>query len=103
MNQRFRNRQMPAGNPLANILVVIVGVLTIAVSVVVGFFAFVALTGFILVVAAVIGVRTWWLKRQIRRANQGAAPQDSPQSGPKAVIEGEFTVVGQGKKGAPDA
>lgn len=94
---------MPAGNPLANILVVIVGVLTIAVSVVVGFVAFIALTGFVLVVATVVGIRSWWLKRQIRGARQSSARKESAESAPKAVIEGEFTIVGDRKKGSPEA
>ena len=57
---------MPSGNPLANLLVVVVGVLTIAMSVVIGFFAFVALAGFVLIVATVVGIRTWWLRRNLK-------------------------------------
>ena len=45
---------MPVGNPIANILVVIAGVLAIGVSIVLGFFAIVALGALILVTAAVI-------------------------------------------------
>lgn len=94
---------MPAGNPLANILVVIVGIITIAISVVVGFVAFVALTGFVLIVAAIVGIRSWWLTRQIRGADQEAAGKNPSETVPKAVIEGEFTVVGDRKKGGPEA
>ena len=84
---------MPAGNPLANLLVIVVGVLTIAVSIVVGFFAFVALAGFLLVVVTVVGVRSWWLKRQIKSAANYDIGENPPTERPAAVIEGEFKVV----------
>lgn len=84
---------MPAGNPLANLLVVVVGILTIALSVVVGFFAFVALAGFVLIFATVVGIRGWWLRRQFDNSQPGSGRSNSPASQPKAVIEGEFDVV----------
>ncbi len=82
----------PAGNPIANILVVIAGVLLIGASIVLGFFAFIALSGIVLVTAAVIGVRVWWLKRKIL---QGSAPESAGQrqQSPGGVIEGEYKVV----------
>ena len=46
-----------------------------------GFFVFLTVLGLALVFAIVLGVRLWWLRRQLRRA---------PASG---VIEGEFTVM----------
>ena len=82
----------PVGNPLANLLVVIVGVLTIAVSVVLGFFAFVTLGAFLLVMAAVIGLRVWWLNRKLRR-NAPAGQGPAARGGPGGVIEGEYRVV----------
>ena len=88
---------MPSGNPLANLLVVVVGVLTIAMSVVIGFFAFVALAGFVLIVATVVGIRTWWLRRNLKGAQNKAGSTGGPAAGPKAVIEGEFQVVGNEK------
>lgn len=82
----------PAGNPLANLFVVVVGILTIAVSVVLGFFAFVALGAFVLVTAAIIGLRVWWLNRKLRR---NRPPNQGPtgRGGPGGVIEGEYRVV----------
>lgn len=88
---------MPSGNPLANLLVVVVGVLTIAMSVVIGFFAFVALAGFVLIVATVVGIRAWWLRRSFEAARKKAGSAEGPTAGPKAVIEGEFQVVGKDK------
>ena len=93
MQHRFRNRPLPAGNPLANVFVVVVGLLTIAVSVVVGFFAFVALAGFMLVFATVIGLRAWWLGRKIGTAEMDKNQPGNSASGPNSVIEGEFRVV----------
>ena len=43
MTQHFKHRQFPAGNPLANALVVVIGAIVIAVSLVLGVVAFVAL------------------------------------------------------------
>ena len=82
----------PAGNPIANILVIIAGALVIGASIVLGFFAFIALSGIVLVAAAVIGVRVWWLKRRIPQAS--TAESSSPkQRSPGGVIEGEYKVV----------
>jgi hypothetical protein len=57
MIQQFRHRQFPANNPLANALVIIVGVLVIAVSLVLGVVAFIALLAAAIVMAGVIGAR----------------------------------------------
>jgi hypothetical protein len=57
--------------------------LVIGVLVVLGFFAFLALSAMALVAAAVIGARRWWMRR----------------SSPKGdFIEGEFHVVKKPKK-----
>ena len=82
----------PVGNPVANFLVVIVGILTIAVSVVLGLFAFVALGAIVLVTAAVIGMRVWWLNYKLRR--KGSVGQGEANRGPRpGVIEGEYRVI----------
>jgi predicted lipid-binding transport protein (Tim44 family) len=82
----------PAGNPIANILVVIAGALVIGASIVVGFFAFVALSAIVLVAAAIIGIRVWWLNRKIARG-QPQTDAQRQQDAPGGVIEGEFKVV----------
>lgn len=83
---------IPVGNPIANVLVVIAGVLAIAASIVLGFFAFVALSAIVLVTAAIIGIRVWWLNRKLGRQAQKADPTARrPASG--GVIEGEYRVV----------
>jgi hypothetical protein len=82
----------PAGNPIANVLVVIAGALVIGASIVLGFFAFVALSGIVLVSAAIIGIRVWWLKRKMERGMGDGGAQRTPGA-PGGVIEGEFKVV----------
>ena len=91
MRQTYLKREFPAGNPLANALVVIAGVLVIGVSIVLGFFAFIALSAIVLVSAAVIGIRVWWLNRKLRAG--GAESSDGRAQGPSDVIEGEYRVV----------
>lgn len=91
-NSSFK-ASLPAGNPIASVFVVIAGTLIIAASIVLGFFAFVALSGIVLVTAAVVGIRAWWLNRKIRRQGapmSGAAPKKTSATG---VIEGEYRVI----------
>lgn len=92
MNANFRNRQLPGNSPLANVLVVIVGAIAIAVSFVIGVFAFVALAAAVLILGAIIGIRVWWLGvRPQNRQNRPRASESSDRQSPSdAVIEGEF-------------
>ena len=92
MRQFSTKNGFPAGNPIANVLVVIAGALVVGASIVLGFFAFVALSAIVLVSAAIIGIRVWWLKRKI---GQGQAPGGAqrPHNAPGGVIEGEYKVV----------
>jgi predicted lipid-binding transport protein (Tim44 family) len=86
------NRGFPAGNPIANVFVVIVGTLVIAASLVLGFFAFIVLASIVLVLGAVIGLRVWWLNRKLARGAK------SPQTAQTRVIEGEYHVVKRDEK-----
>jgi len=92
MRQGSANRRFPAGNPLANLLVIIVGALAIGVSIVLGFFAFLVLSGVILVMATVIGIRLWWFNRKTQRAPSAKTDQSGARS-TGGVIEGEYVVV----------
>ena len=85
----MHNRGLPASNPLANILVVVAGALLVVASVVLGFLAFVVLASIILVIAAVVGVRVWWLSRKLDKQVR----QEQPAAGAQDVIEGEYHVV----------
>ena len=71
-------------NLLVNAVIVIVGAMLIAASLVLGFFAFLALSAIILVVALVSGLRNWWANRR--------SPKRTSD-----VIEGEFHVVKRNK------
>jgi len=85
------NRGFPAGNPIANIFVIIVGALAISASIVLGFFAFVIVGSVVLIMAAVIGLRVWWFKRQLRGQVPPVATRKSTAT--SGVIEGEYQVV----------
>lgn len=87
---------LPAGNPIANFFVIVVGVLAIAASIVLGFVAFVIVASIVLIMAAIIGLRVWWFNHRMKRQYQ-----KSPGAGggaPGGVIEGEFRIVADNDK-----
>lgn len=85
------NRGMRAGNPIANIFVIIVGTLVIATSVVLGFFALLIVGSIVLIFAAIFALRIWWVRRKLRGAGRSGMSQTSKSKG--GVIEGEFQVI----------
>jgi hypothetical protein len=85
------NRGFPAGNPIANIFVIIVGALAISASIVLGFFAFVIVGSIVLIMASIIGLRVWWISRKMRR--QMPPGRDSSSASPGGVIEGEYRII----------
>lgn len=95
----FRNRQLPYGNPLANALVVVVGVLAIAVSFVIGVFALFALIAAVMILAAIIGIRVWWFSRKARGQMAGGekVTATTTRQHVNTVIEGEYREI-QGRK-----
>ena len=99
MNQHFRHRQFPAGNPLANALVVIVGTLVIGASLVLGFVAFLALGSIIAVLAAVIGIRLWWLNRRLHKQSAPDHVSRDRSTSESQVIEGEYRIVSRDRDG----
>lgn len=101
MNQQNKNRQFPASNPLANLLVIVVGAMTIAISVVVGVVAFFALMGVVLLLAAVLGVRVWWINRRISRRSRKNSTQSERKAHESLTIEGEYRVVAADDKKTP--
>jgi len=94
------NRGLPAGNPIANVFVILVGALVIGVSVVLGFVAFVVLGSVIAVLASVIGLRLWWFNRKLKRQGPGAQTGGSVKSG--GFIEGEYRIVEDDSDNASD-
>jgi hypothetical protein len=87
-----RGRRLPLGNPLANALVVLAGTLVIVASVILGFIALVAVGSLVLVLAAIIGIRLWWLNRKLTRRGRGrdAGTHASGERVRVHVIEGEY-------------
>ena len=63
-------------------------------SSVLGFVAFIALAGAVLVAAAIIGVRLWWFNRRLGGRRKDHANQNRGTATGKDVIEGEFREVG---------
>ena len=74
---------------------IIAGVLVVGIAIVLGFFAFVALSAIVLVSAAVIGIRVWWLNRKLRAGGTGGSANSADGTTRDAVdvIEGEYRVV----------
>ncbi len=91
------NRGFPAGNPIANIFVIIVGALTIGASIVLGFFAFLIVGGIVLILASIIGLRLWWFRHTLQRGAKAAEPTRNESK--IDVIEGEFQVVAEDDEG----
>lgn len=101
MNAQFRNRPLPYSSPFANVLVVVVGVMAIVFSLLIGVVAFIALGAAVLVLAAFISIRVWWMGFKSRHQQQqtpgaGTAKTASEISG--SLIEGEFQVIATEKK-----
>ena len=92
MNYTYR-RGFPAGNPIANALVIIVGALAIAASIVVGFFAFVILASLLIVFSAIVGIRLWWFRRKMRKAWEESGEGGDGEPRVRRIIEGEYHVV----------
>ena len=87
---QYRLRLRP-GNPLVNAAVIILGALAIAASLVVGFFAFVVLASVFIMLAAVVGLRLWWLNWRFGR--QKSATEGRPGTEGAELIEGEYRVL----------
>lgn len=95
MNRQSFNRQFPAGNPLANAIVIIVGALIIGAAIILGVFALVALGAIMLVLAAVLGIRLWWHGRKSAKYRRKEVRQEEIRSSGKSIIEGEYRVVSE--------
>lgn len=94
------NRGFPAGNPIANIFVIVVGALAIGISVVLGFVAFIVLGSIVVVLASVIGLRVWWFGRKLKARGQNSTGDRPPAPG--GIIEGEYHVVEDDRNTTPD-
>lgn len=93
MRYSSANRGLPAGNPIASALVIIVGALAIGASIVLGFLAFVVLGSIFLVIAGIVGIRLWWFNRQLRKNAGSLHPVSASGEAANGVIEGEYRVI----------
>lgn len=93
MNQHYRHRPFQAGNPLANILVVLAGIIVISPSLTLGFFIFLGITAFLLVAATIFGIRNWWFRRTLDKSSGSASREPPRYQGQRQIIEGEFREV----------
>lgn len=91
MNMHFNRRQIPAGNPLANALVVIIGALAIGASLVLGVVALVVLGSIVLILGAIIGIRVWWFNRRLAKGYR--AQHSNTRQQRVDIIEGEYRII----------
>ena len=93
LNQRIKHGRFPAANPVANALMAIVGVLVVGVAIVFGLFVFMLLAGIFAVLAAIVGIRIWWVARKLRKLHDTAAKAPGASASGAGIIEGEYHVV----------
>jgi predicted lipid-binding transport protein (Tim44 family) len=94
VNYSQKRQTLATGNPLANALVVLVGIVLIGLSLVLGIVAFIAIGSVVLVMASIIGIRVWWMQRRFRRQAGGqSGPTAPPSSADGDLIEGEYRVI----------
>ncbi len=87
-------RVIRSRNPLARVLVGVIGLVVFALLLAIGVFALAAM---------VIGAGIFMLVRSLRSAAVPAASAGQPASPPPGVIEGEFTVVADSAAPTPQA
>ena len=77
---------LPTTNPLLNGLIVVVGFLALGAAMLLGLVVFAVFLVSFLVLAAVVGIRLWWLRRQLGKRGGYVADRED-------IIEGEYRVV----------
>jgi Flp pilus assembly protein TadB len=93
---QFNRRQIPAGNPLANALVVVIGALAIGASLVLGVVALVVLGSIVLILGAIVGIRVWWFNRRLARSSRTQRSETRQQR--VDIIEGEYRIISGERK-----
>ncbi|MEJ2602198.1 MAG: hypothetical protein P8172_02720 [Gammaproteobacteria bacterium] len=91
MSGRYENSAgfgsiLPTTNPLLNGLIVVLGFLALGAAMLLGLVVLAVFLVSLAVLAAVVGIRLWWLRRQLARRG-GAEPRAD------GVIEGEYRVI----------
>ena len=93
MRYTFTNRNLPAGNPIANAIVIVVGTIAILASIVVGFFAAIVLGAALLILAAIVGIRMWWLRHKMSGSGTASRTGSSTHRSNTQTIEGEYRII----------
>lgn len=93
MNERLRYGRFPAGNPVANALMAVVGALAIGAAIVFGFFVFLFLAAVVVVLVSIVGIRVWWASRKLRKLHETASRSGERGKDAPGIIEGEYHVV----------
>jgi hypothetical protein len=89
VNRRIGFSGIPAGNPLVNALMVVVGIVAMGAMVVLGIVAFLVVASILVVLAGIVGLRLWWIGRKLRKASGDAGERFRAER----VIEGEYRQV----------
>ncbi len=90
-----------SGNPLAQILSLLVFGALLAAALIMGALVIALLLGLAVMLGAVLAVRAWWFRRKLRRGPpldgyEPPAPlEPKSEAEPKRLIEGEYEVVKQ--------
>ena len=91
-----------SGNPLVQILSLLVFAVLLAGAVITGFLVIAVMLGLAVILGTVLAVRAWWFRRKLRGRPPESGYEPPPPPGPKPaqkrLIEGEYEVVKQ-----PDA
>lgn len=88
-NRRINFSGVPAGNPLVNALMVVVGIVALGAMIVLGVVAFLVVASILVVLAGIVGLRLWWMGWKLRKS-RGNAPE---RFRAERVIEGEYRKV----------
>ena len=90
----------PPGNPLARLLMALVGLAVLVGSFMLGLVALVVVASIGLLAGLVIWLRVAWIRRQLRKQGFAMPGESSPRDSQRArtgdrseVIEAEYTVV----------
>ncbi len=88
-----------SGNPLAQILSVLVFAVLLVSALIMGALVIAALLGLAVIFGTVLAVRAWWFRRKLRgrppESGYEPPPPPGPQPAQKRLIEGEYEVVKQ--------
>lgn len=87
-----RSFTFPTTNPFVNGLVVVLGFLALGAAMLLGLVVLAVFLVSLFVLAGVVGLRLWWLRRKLERRQDAAGVRDRGAARPD-VIEGEYRVV----------